>query len=332
MRGRDQLHVDLPVAHLAQAPEALLLEDLQQLRLDLRVEVADLVEEDDAAVRDLEQAGLARDRPGEGALLVAEQLGLEELARQARRSSCRRTARPRAGRCGAASGRGRPCRCPSRPRSGWGCSRPRSAAPARPGRGSPLRGPGEGVDGLARLAGAPGDLPALLALVLEQALQHHEQRRQLDGLGQELVGAFLHRAHGEVDARVAREDDDGQRRDRSPGCAGAGRAPCRPAACGRGRRRPAAPRARRAPRSPRSRPRRPAVPPPRGSHGRRIGSQARRRRSVSSARPRLPVGARLSHDRAASGTRRRGVPQAASASSGTRAGAGASRCAHAGRR
>ena len=59
MRGGHELHVHLAVAHVAQAAEALLLEDLQQLGLDLRVEVADLVEEHDAAVGHLEQALLA---------------------------------------------------------------------------------------------------------------------------------------------------------------------------------------------------------------------------------------------------------------------------------
>ena len=56
MGGGDQLDVDLPVPHLAESSEAFLLEDLQQLGLDLGVEVADLVEEGDPAVGDLEQA------------------------------------------------------------------------------------------------------------------------------------------------------------------------------------------------------------------------------------------------------------------------------------
>ena len=59
VRRGHELHVDLAVAHVAQAAEALLLEHLQQLGLDLRVEVADLVEEHDAAVGHLEQALLA---------------------------------------------------------------------------------------------------------------------------------------------------------------------------------------------------------------------------------------------------------------------------------
>ena len=70
----DQAHVDLAVPHVAQAPEAQVLHDLQQLGLHLQVHVADLVEEERAAVGHLQEAGLGRDRPRERALLVAEEL------------------------------------------------------------------------------------------------------------------------------------------------------------------------------------------------------------------------------------------------------------------
>ena len=63
MGGRDQPHVDVPVAHVAQAPEALLFEHLEELGLHAEVHVADLVEEQRPAVRDLEQPGLAAVAP-----------------------------------------------------------------------------------------------------------------------------------------------------------------------------------------------------------------------------------------------------------------------------
>src|SRR5438270_514291 len=74
---------DAAVLDVAQAPEPLFLQDFQQRRLDLQVHVADLVEKDRAAVRHLEQALFRRRRASEGPLLVSEQLGLEELARDA---------------------------------------------------------------------------------------------------------------------------------------------------------------------------------------------------------------------------------------------------------
>ena len=52
------------------------------LRLELERQLADLVEEDGAAVRQLEAADLAGVRAGEGAALVAEQLALDQRRRQ----------------------------------------------------------------------------------------------------------------------------------------------------------------------------------------------------------------------------------------------------------
>ena len=66
--------------------EGLLLQDAQHLGLGLEAHVADLVEEERAAVGQLELAAPPRDRAGEGAALVAEQLGLDQLLRDRRRS------------------------------------------------------------------------------------------------------------------------------------------------------------------------------------------------------------------------------------------------------
>ena len=74
----DDAHVDLQRRRAADALEALLLERAQDLGLQRQRQVADLVEEQRAAMRQLELARLARDRAGERALLVAEELGLEQ--------------------------------------------------------------------------------------------------------------------------------------------------------------------------------------------------------------------------------------------------------------
>src|SRR5262245_16759860 len=78
VRGRDEASVDRDRARPAHAVEARLLERAQELRLGRERHLADLVEEERAAVRELEAAGLARRRARERALLVAEQLALEE--------------------------------------------------------------------------------------------------------------------------------------------------------------------------------------------------------------------------------------------------------------
>ena len=80
MRRRDDAHVDRERLGAADALERALLEHAQQLGLRLGRHVADLVEEDRAAVRGLEAADAARVGAGERALLVAEELALEELA------------------------------------------------------------------------------------------------------------------------------------------------------------------------------------------------------------------------------------------------------------
>src|SRR5204863_8771442 len=75
-----QVRVDGP--RPPDALEGLVLEDPEKLRLERGPDVPDLVEEDRAAVRHLQLAALLLMRSGKGSLLVAEQLGLEQLFRQ----------------------------------------------------------------------------------------------------------------------------------------------------------------------------------------------------------------------------------------------------------
>src|SRR5690606_21593549 len=77
--GRHEAHVHADRLDAAHALEYLLLERAEELHLHARRDLGDLVEEERALVRELEAPGLARHRAGEGAALVAEELGLEEL-------------------------------------------------------------------------------------------------------------------------------------------------------------------------------------------------------------------------------------------------------------
>jgi hypothetical protein len=63
----------------ADALELALLQHAQQLGLQVERHLADLVEEQRAAVGELERAGARGDGAGERALLVAEQLALEQV-------------------------------------------------------------------------------------------------------------------------------------------------------------------------------------------------------------------------------------------------------------
>ena len=68
----------------ADAVDHALLDGAQQLGLQPHVHLGDFVEQQRAAGRLLELADAARDRAGEGALLVAEQLGLQQVLRDRR--------------------------------------------------------------------------------------------------------------------------------------------------------------------------------------------------------------------------------------------------------
>ena len=84
MGRRDDAHVGLDRRAPADRRVLALLQHAQQPRLRLERHVADLVEEQRAALGLLEAALRARLGAGEGALLVAEQLALDQFARDRR--------------------------------------------------------------------------------------------------------------------------------------------------------------------------------------------------------------------------------------------------------
>ena len=78
VRGGDHAHVHVEVHRPADALERLLLEKPQQLRLERRHHLADLVEKHRPAIGRFEQAALLPIRARERAALVAEQLAFEQ--------------------------------------------------------------------------------------------------------------------------------------------------------------------------------------------------------------------------------------------------------------
>ena len=78
VRRGDDAHVNLNLAHRADAVERVGLNRAQELRLELRRELRYLVQKDRAVVGQLPQAQLAPLRAGERARLVAEELRLQE--------------------------------------------------------------------------------------------------------------------------------------------------------------------------------------------------------------------------------------------------------------
>src|SRR5690606_34910941 len=85
LMGRgDHAHVDRAALVGADRPHLALLHDAQQLRLQRRGHVADLVEEQRTAARLDEQTRARGGRAGERAARVAEQLALEQRLGQRR--------------------------------------------------------------------------------------------------------------------------------------------------------------------------------------------------------------------------------------------------------
>ena len=84
VRGADEAEVGDALVHVAQGAEALLLENLQELRLEGEVHVPDLVQEKGPAVGPLKESLLGIHGAGEGAFRMPEKLALEELALEPR--------------------------------------------------------------------------------------------------------------------------------------------------------------------------------------------------------------------------------------------------------
>src|SRR5262249_33784665 len=78
VRGGDHTDVDGNRPCPAETLELVLLYDAEQLRLQLEGDLADLVQEQRAAVCELEAANPLRDRAGTGSPLVAEQLAFQQ--------------------------------------------------------------------------------------------------------------------------------------------------------------------------------------------------------------------------------------------------------------
>ncbi len=110
----DHAHVDADQLAAADAVELAVGEHAQQARLQRQRHVADLVEEQRAAIGLLEAAGVAARGAGERAGLVAEQFRFEQFGRNRRGVERDEWLAPRARFRGAARARRVPCRCRSR--------------------------------------------------------------------------------------------------------------------------------------------------------------------------------------------------------------------------
>ena len=78
---RDDTHVDPPLTGAANPAHRVIIQHAQQARLQLQRQLANLVQEQDAALRAFEGTRVIRVRAGEGTSLVTEQLALDQIGR-----------------------------------------------------------------------------------------------------------------------------------------------------------------------------------------------------------------------------------------------------------
>ena len=208
VRRRDHADVHLDRRRLAHPADLALLQRAQELRLEAGRGLADLVDEEGAAVRLLEHAAPGPDRAGEGAPRVAEELGLEE----------------RLGDRGAVHGHERLV-----PAAARDVDRPRDELLA--GAGLPGdehgrvggRDAHDAVEHLAHRRGAADDVLEAVALaelageeahlaeqpaLLEGLRDAEEELVLLERLREEVVGALPDGVHGGLDRPVGGHHDD----------------------------------------------------------------------------------------------------------------------------
>src|SRR5882724_1313840 len=87
-------HVDMTGMRAAQSFELLLLQDAQQLRLQLKRNIADFIQEQRAAIRRFEAAQFLRHCAREGAPFVTEELAFEQSERNRRAIQLHKRAMP----------------------------------------------------------------------------------------------------------------------------------------------------------------------------------------------------------------------------------------------
>ena len=109
--GGDDADVDGQGRGLAERGDFTGLEEAEELGLEVEAELADLVEEEGAFAGGADEAGLVAVGAGEGAAAVAEELTLEQVARDGAAVEGDEGLLLRGRRSCGWRGRGSPCRC-----------------------------------------------------------------------------------------------------------------------------------------------------------------------------------------------------------------------------
>jgi hypothetical protein len=207
--GGDDAHIDLHRRVAAHRTHLAVLEHAQELPLEPDAHVADLVEEERAAVGLLEQAAFGHVRAGEGASHVAEELALEQALRD--RRAVDRDEGPRGARSGEVDRPGDDLLA-SPALAGDEHRAPAVGDLADQGEDLPHRGArAEQIAERGGLVDRAAQPPVLLLerTALEGLLEHDQQRVLLERLGEVVAGARTHRLDRRVDAAEGGHQHDG---------------------------------------------------------------------------------------------------------------------------
>jgi hypothetical protein len=209
--GGHHPHVHLDRAGAAEPFDLAFLQRAQELGLHGQRQVAHLVEEEGAAIGALEAPGAALQRAGVGALLGAEELGLEDALRQRRR--VHRHERPAGARRQRVDGPRHQLLAGAALAEQKHGGRRRRHLSERVHHGAHLlaaahqaderRVPLHGGD-----AGAQGTVLLEQGLALQGAADDRQHLAALGGLGDEVVGALAHGRDGVLHRAIGGHDDD----------------------------------------------------------------------------------------------------------------------------
>ena len=286
VRGRDHAHVDARRLLVAQPLELPVLDRAQQLGLPLQRHRTHLVEQQRAAIGELEAAVAIGGRAGERALAVAEELALPDLERHRRAIDLDEGGRRASGERVQATGQQLLARARLAGESttaSTGAAASTIASACRHAALSPIRALPLVRDGAAQVAHLAPQRAAF-----ERPLERELERVGLDGLQDVVAGARLQALDRGGHGAVSGQDQDRERRETAFSCGARGRGRPRRACAGRRgpRRRAPAPAAR-------------ARPSPRRRRSRRSRARAGSRRASRGRRPRprRPAPARAIPDR-----------------------------------
>src|SRR6266576_2109591 len=209
--GCNQADVQLALLHISQPAEAFLFKYLEQLGLDRKIHVPDLVQECRSSLGNFKQAQLALSGARKRSRLMTEQFTLQEFAAKTGAVQVHKRL------FGTRTLLMKPARQDALARTGLPGNQHRQVTGANllclfGYFANRLAVTQKRIDALPLLAGFSGELFLVVSLILQCSLQHHGNRGHLDWLGQELLRTLFNCLHRQRDCSIPGENNHRHRR------------------------------------------------------------------------------------------------------------------------